>query len=198
MEWLYLALLAYLIGSLPSAYLAGRIKAGLDIRSVGDGNPGAANSFRELGAIPGLLVGALDIGKGAGAVLAARQLMGTGAPELWAGVAVVAGHNWPIFLHLRGGRGAATALGVLMVVMPKAAIPLALLGIGPLVVTRSTTVALATILSPVGLVAWLTGSSLSYAAYGVMLPVLVAISHLLSVRRGPLPADGSKREQPAH
>ncbi len=109
---------AYLIGSFPSAYIAGRLRKGIDIRQVGTRNMGAMNVFYQVGFVTGVLVLAVDIGKGAAAVALARWL---GAPEiavLFAGAAAVLGHGFPVFLKFRGGRGGATCIGVLIFLMP--------------------------------------------------------------------------------
>ena len=109
---------AYIIGSFPSAYIAGRLRGGIDIRQTGSRNMGAMNVFYKLGFVEGLLVLVVDIGKGAAAVALARFL---GVPEvvqLLAGVAVVLGHGFPIFLKFRGGKGGATCIGVLIFLMP--------------------------------------------------------------------------------
>src|SRR3989304_2457868 len=94
---------SYLLGSIPSAYIAGRLVKHVDIRDVGDGNMGAANTFREVGFIPGLMVALVDVGKGISAVLLTK---GLGLPDILvyiAGVAAVLGHDYPIFLQFRGG-----------------------------------------------------------------------------------------------
>ena len=109
---------AYIIGSFPSAYIAGRLRGGIDIRQTGSRNMGAMNVFYKVGFVEGLLVLAVDIGKGAAAVALARFL---GVPEVFqllAGVAVVLGHSFPIFLKFRGGKGGATCIGVLIFLMP--------------------------------------------------------------------------------
>ncbi|MDD5082073.1 MAG: glycerol-3-phosphate acyltransferase [Dehalococcoidales bacterium] len=111
-------ILAYLIGSFPSAYLMGRFREGIDIRRVGSRNMGAMNVFYEIGFIEGLIVLALDIGKGAGAVALARYLGVSEVFQLTAGVVVIFGHMFPPFLGFRGGRGGATSIGVLAYVMP--------------------------------------------------------------------------------
>lgn len=97
----------YLLGSFPTAYIVGRLRKGVDIRNVGSRNLGAMNVFYKVGFIDGLLTLAGDIGKGAAGVAVARAL-GTGlVVEMLAGVAVVVGHNFPVFLKFRGGRGGA-------------------------------------------------------------------------------------------
>ena len=107
----------YLLGSLPFAYLLVRWRANVDIRTVGSGNVGALNSFevtRSRAVGFGVLL--LDAAKG-GAALLAGQAIGGGDFALGevAGVAAVVGHNFPLWLHFRGGRGLATAAGVLFV-----------------------------------------------------------------------------------
>lgn len=184
-------LLSYLIGSFPTAYMLGKMLKGLDIRALGDGNAGAANAFRQMGARIGIAVWAVDVGKGAAATALAGALIGSTAAQMMAGVAVVAGHNWPFFLQYRGGRGASPTMGVLAVMAPLATIPLSVLSLVPLVITRSATVALSFIFVPISLVAWLTGSSIAVVMYCIALPVMVGLSHWHSVHR-PRFAEGKR------
>ncbi len=119
MNLLYLAisaLLAYLIGSIPVAYIFGRLLKGLDIREHGSGNMGATNAFRVLGKGPGTLVLILDIIKGIIPVTLLANAFGLGdaLSLVIIAVAAVAGHNWTIFLGFKGGKGMATSLGVLI------------------------------------------------------------------------------------
>ncbi|MFH1191746.1 MAG: glycerol-3-phosphate 1-O-acyltransferase PlsY [Candidatus Omnitrophota bacterium] len=116
------ALLAsYLIGSLPTAYLFGRILKGIDIRQVGSGNVGATNALRVLGKGPGITVLFIDILKG----LIVVSFFGDYFRDkevLWQlqnlriimGLCCICGHNWTIFLQFKGGKGIATTLGVLL------------------------------------------------------------------------------------
>jgi glycerol-3-phosphate acyltransferase PlsY len=110
-------LCAYLGGSFPTAYLAGRFLRGIDIREYGSGNVGATNVFRVLGKGPGMAVLGIDIFKG----LLPVVLLGEGFIEnsqIWSivilALAAVAGHNWTVFLRFKGGKGIATSLGVLI------------------------------------------------------------------------------------
>jgi glycerol-3-phosphate acyltransferase PlsY len=110
------AVLAYLIGSIPVAYIFGRVLKNLDIREHGSGNMGATNAFRVLGKGPGWIVLILDIIKGIIPVTLVANAFGmTDALSLVIiAVAAVAGHNWTIFLGFKGGKGMATSLGVLI------------------------------------------------------------------------------------
>lgn len=110
--------LAYLVGSIPSAYILTRWKRGVDIRNFGSRNVGMLNAYRAVGFWWALVVLLLDSAKGFFATAVVKLL---GAPDdtIYAtSVAAVAGHNWPIFLGLRGGRGAATVFGVSMTIFP--------------------------------------------------------------------------------
>jgi glycerol-3-phosphate acyltransferase PlsY len=130
MPWL-IPILGYFLGSIPSAYIAGRLLNGVDIRQVGNGNVGAANAFRQLGAKVGIAVFAIDAAKGGLATIVAQAV---GVSQLWvllAGAAAVVGHNWPLFLGFRGGRGEATTIGVLLALIPQ---PVLLLS-GPVIIT---------------------------------------------------------------
>jgi glycerol-3-phosphate acyltransferase PlsY len=110
---------AYLLGSIPSAYLAARFAAGVDIREVGDGNMGAKNTFESVGWLPGLVVGAADVAKGALAVLMARHFELPENIVMWAGACVVLGHDFSIFLRFRGGQGMAAMVGVFGALFPR-------------------------------------------------------------------------------
>jgi glycerol-3-phosphate acyltransferase PlsY len=111
-------ILAYLIGSFPSAYIVGKMSKDLDIRQVGSRNMGAMNTFYKVGFGWGLLVLLLDIGKGALAVGVAIWLGTHLYVQMGAGVAAVVGHNLPVFLHFKGGKGGASCIGILVVFMP--------------------------------------------------------------------------------
>ena len=107
---------SYFIGSIPSAYLFGKIYRGMDIRQHGSGNIGATNVFRVLGKGPGIIVLILDILKGVMVVTLIADLLGLTEIflRILLAIAVVVGHNWTIFLNFKGGKGIATSLGVLM------------------------------------------------------------------------------------
>jgi glycerol-3-phosphate acyltransferase PlsY len=121
MPYVFIALslvLGYLIGSFPSAYVVARLRKGIDIRQVGSRNMGAMNVFYSVGFGYGILVLALDIGKGAAAVAIARAMGTPDLIQLLAGLAAVVGHNFPVFLNFKGGRGGATCIGILIYIMP--------------------------------------------------------------------------------
>jgi len=114
------AIISYLLGSIPSAYLIGRFVAGIDVRKEGEGNVGARNVFHEVGPGWGITVSLLDLGKGA-----AVALMFRGGPT-WqlavAGTFLVFGHAYPIWLRFHGGKGLAAAGGFTIALTPWSAL----------------------------------------------------------------------------
>jgi glycerol-3-phosphate acyltransferase PlsY len=114
-----IAILAgFLLGSFPSAVLISRAVAGVDVRTLGDGNMGARNTTRTLGWRAGIMVAILDFGKGAISVWLARSLGVDPDFQLFSGAAAVLGHDFPVWARFRGGQGMAASLGVLTVLMP--------------------------------------------------------------------------------
>jgi len=116
--------IGYILGSIPSAYLAGRLRKGVDIREVGSKNMGAMNVYYEVGLVEAVLVTLVDLGKGVGAILLVRWLSDIPLTSQFdfltglTGAAAVIGHVFPVFLKFRGGKGGATAIGILIFLMP--------------------------------------------------------------------------------
>ena len=109
---------AYLLGSVPAAYLVAKWSRGIDIRQYGSGNIGASNILRSTSKWLAIPVTIFDIGKGVLAVWIA-QLLGLGVMEqIVVGLAAILGHNWPVFLRFQGGRGMFTSLGVILILSP--------------------------------------------------------------------------------
>ncbi len=182
MIWAGLGLLSYAIGSIPTAYLFTRYLVGQDIRQIGDFNSGAANVFRNVGAKAGVAVGAIDIIKGALVIVLAKLLVNDPEMEMMAGGAVLAGHIFPVHLRFRGGRGAATAVGVLIASLPIIGLPVGALGLALLYLTRKAILPLAMFLIAIPVLAWPVGYSAGLAVYAVAVPVSIGLSHLFSTR----------------
>lgn len=131
--------IAYLLGSIPFAYLAGRVN-GVDLRTVGSGNLGAANVFRNLGRGWGIGVMAADIGKGVVAVVIARAISDDPWPAVAAGAAM-AGHVYPVWLRFKGGKGVAVGAGAMFGLAPLAALILIGVWLAVLLTTRFSSLA---------------------------------------------------------
>ncbi|MCP9810672.1 glycerol-3-phosphate 1-O-acyltransferase PlsY [Synechococcus lacustris] len=196
--------IAYLLGSIPSGYLAGRWLAGIDIRDHGSGSTGATNVLRHVGKTPALIVFLVDVFKGSAAVLVAKQLLG-GDAHGWlvaAGLLALAGHIWPIWLKGKGGKAVATGLGMLLGLLP--AVGLASLGIFLLVLSFSRIVSLSSVVAALALPAliWIAGYSqtTAYMGLGVLAALLVVWRHRGNIKRllaGTEPKIG-KRSSQAH
>ena len=173
---------AYLLGSIPTAYLVVHYRKGFDIRKLGDGNSGAANVARVMGAKTGIFVGIVDIFKGSIILALAGWLLGSGI-GMAGGIIAIMGHSWPIYLLGRGGRGAAVGIGVLLALLPYLAFPIALIGIIILGVTRKTRLAIAFFFITLPVLVFLVGNySLVYLGYTLLIPVIVGICHFISVK----------------
>jgi glycerol-3-phosphate acyltransferase PlsY len=113
------ALFGYLLGSIPTAYLAVRWKSQLDIREAGSGNVGTVNSFEvtKSARVAGIVL-VVDFAKGAAAVALVRAIFGASPdPGCWGGLGAVIGHNYPVWLGGKGGRGLATAAGAALLTL---------------------------------------------------------------------------------
>lgn len=178
MFWLILG--SYLFGSIPFGFLIGRMKK-VDLRRHGSGNIGATNAFRVLGRQLGFVVFFCDVAKGfIPALIGASFAPGWGVA---AGLAAVAGHNWSIFLGFRGGRGVATAAGVALALIPKAA--LVALAIWAIIVFISGYVSLASIIAvaSVPIVALAFHAPWIYFVFAIPAPVFIVVRHLPNIRR---------------
>ncbi len=176
----------YLIGSFPTAYIVARLRKGVDIREVGSRNLGAMNVFYKIGFVWGLLVLLVDIGKGAAGVAVAYHL-GTGlVVQMLAGVAVVLGHGFPVFLKFRGGRGGAACIGILVYFMPWGT-PIYLgLFLLILLITRFPTLSYSLAFLCFPFIGWLIYDSWELAVYPVglvVLPLLKYIPRIIEMRR---------------
>ena len=107
-------ILGYLLGSIPSGWIAGRWLKGMDLRELGSGSTGATNVLRQVGKGPALVVFLIDVGKGAAAVLVARALGLGDWIQVLAGLTALAGHIWPVWLNFKGGKAVATGFGMFL------------------------------------------------------------------------------------
>lgn len=134
---IFAIIISYLLGSVSFSLLAGKLLKGIDIRQHGSGNAGATNTLRTLGKGPAIGVLTLDILKGIGAVWLGKWL---GSDDVWipilCGLAVIIGHNWPVYFGFKGGKGIATTIGVLVTLCFLPALFAGILAILSIVFTR--------------------------------------------------------------
>ncbi|HIN37409.1 MAG TPA: glycerol-3-phosphate acyltransferase [Dehalococcoidia bacterium] len=177
-----LALGAYVLGSVPTAYILVRWMEGEDIRDVGSRNVGALNAYNRTGAWAGLLVLVVDTAKGVLAV-AAPRLLGVDASVLFITTPlVVAGHNWPVFLNFRGGKGAAAIFGISLVIVPWLTVITAAPSILVMLLLRNVVLGAAFGFILLNTLLWVTGQGAEQVGLCLLLTLLVTGTYVLNVR----------------
>lgn len=181
--WLFPVLLGYFLGSIPNGLLIGKYVYGIDLREFGSKNIGATNAFRTLGLKPALLVFATDTAKGMLPVFIVMQWQLPPWLLLSAGIAAMAGHNWSIFLGFKGGRGVATGLGIITVLIPK--ITIVVFIIWCIIVYYTRYVSLASIVGAalVPLLVWLMNEKIEYMYFGYIAATFVILRHTANIKR---------------
>lgn len=192
MKELLLIIIAYLIGSIPTALLISKKYFGIDIRDYGSGNMGATNTFRVLGKRYGTIVMIIDILKGVAAVALYNLLPFYLSNELertnfmiGLGLAAVIGHVFPIFANFKGGKGVATLFGMILAVQPLVAV--CCVGVFLLVLFLTRYVSLSSVLGAVMLpisVLWIWNEhEFLYRLFALLIAILVVLTHQKNIGR---------------
>ena len=188
-------LISYFVGSLMGALIVGKLRGGIDIRTMGSGNAGGTNALRTQGLFFALGVVVIDIGKG---VIGAGVVPGLELPfvpadpdisrnwlQLCCGAAAVFGHVWPIFHRFRGGKGAATLVGTLVVFGPELIVPLLIVWASVLVI--SGYVGLATMAAAISVPVWIAITQLPAEQplfiYCAVMAAYIVRWHRLNIQR---------------
>ncbi|MBC8429495.1 MAG: glycerol-3-phosphate acyltransferase [Dehalococcoidia bacterium] len=180
--------LGYLLGSIPSAYIATRVATGKDVRQLGGGNVGGLNVYREVGAVPALAAGIADVGKGAAAVAIAQWLLDVSLPFiLLTALAAVAGHNWMVFLKFSGGKGMGAAIGALSILFPLYGYPLGLafffgIVLIPFIITRNVALSMGIGLVSLPFIAWLGVKSTPFIIFSIALGLIILVKFIPTAR----------------
>lgn len=190
LSYIVVCLVAYLLGSIPTGFLVAKAR-GVDIRAVGSGNIGAANTFRAVGKIAGIIVLLIDALKGFVAVEASNLILnyfGVAEPDrenyrIIAGIFAVLGHNYTCWLHFKGGKGIATSGGVYLALAPLAVLYALVAFILGFVLTRFTSVGsiLAAIALPTAV--WFTKDNWTLRIVTIVLGVLALLRHRTNIKR---------------
>lgn len=175
---------AYLLGSIPTSYLASRYGAGIDLREHGSKNVGATNLFRVLGWKYAIPVGLFDVAKGTVPVLLVMPRVEQDWMPLLVGVAAVTGHVFPAFLRFRGGKGVATAAGVVLALAPASLGASAVVWLAVLALTGFVSLAsiLGAVTFPVA-VRLLDPHNVYTFAVGIGLATFIVYTHRSNIRR---------------
>ena len=161
---LIVIIIGYFLGSIPTAYIATRLKTGKDIRKLGGGNVGGLNTLKEVGLVPAIIVTLIDIAKGAAVVAIAHWGLNLDRPYvLIAAVVVVIGHNWMVWLKFSGGKGMGASIGALLIIMPIYGYALGLgiflaIVVIPLLLTRNIALSMGIGLLALPFIFWLSGT----------------------------------------
>lgn len=181
---LIVILAGYLIGSVNSAIIVGKLVKNVDIRTMGSGNAGATNVLRTLGKGPALLVLVGDILKGVIAVLLGRLIFGSQAGAILGGFFAVAGHNWPLYFNFKGGKGILTSLAVILMLTPMIGLVVVFFAIIMIAITRYVSLGsiLGAILYPVIVIVMEWGNT-ELIVFAIALSLLAIYRHRGNISR---------------
>ena len=176
-------ILSYLLGSIPNGLIFGKLIWHKDLRNFGSGNIGATNAWRVIGKQAGILIFLLDFLKGAISVMLAKIFVGSALVMVAAGLLAIIGHTFSIFLKLRGGKGVATGLGVIAVMMPKVTAIVFLTWLIIFLVTRYVSVAsiVAAALTPI--LAVIFDEPIEFIILGLMAAAFIIFRHKENILR---------------
>lgn len=196
----------YLLGSIPSAYIASRLVKSQDIRQMGGGNVGAHNTFEQVGKAAGVGVAIADVVKGAVAVAIAQWLLNIplgsitltqftlDMPEtfvLLTGLAVISGHIWSVYLKFTGGNGVATTIGVTSFLLPRELLVGLAIAIVVFLLARNFVLAMNSGLISVPVSTWFLEKSVPFVVFTIIIFFIVFL-HFLPTIVNAFAATGSK------
>lgn len=183
MDYIAVILISYIIGSIPSGLVLGKGIWHVDLRRYGSGNIGATNAWRTLGKGPGLLIFAADLLKGVIGVGAGSLLIGTPMGMVIGGILAIVGHSASIFLKFSGGKGVATGLGVLLMMMPSVSV--IVFAVWLIIVLISKYVSLGSIVAAalVPIAAFFMDEPAEFIVFGLLAAVFVIYRHKSNISR---------------
>lgn len=190
-------IVAYLLGSIPAAYIVTRLATGKDIRRLGSGNVGGNNVFQEVGLRAAIPVAFFDVGKGTAAVAIAHGLLNVPLFEphifvLLSGIAAVAGHIWSIYLKFSGGNGLSATIGVLAILMPWELLIVCGLIILLSAITRNLVLSTNISLLSVPISAWFLEKEWLYIGFCIILIVMMVLNFIPTARAALVKAENRK------
>ena len=182
-DYLLMGVLAYLVGSIPSGLILGKLFWHTDLRKYGSHNIGATNAWRTLGKVPGIIVFLADSLKGQAGVLLGLSLVGTPLAAVIGGLLAIVGHSFSLFLRFHGGKGVATSLGVLTMLMGNVTLIVFALWFAIVYMTRYVSLGsvVAGVLTPI--IAALLAYPMEYIVFTVIAALLVIARHRENIKR---------------
>ena len=176
-------ILSYLLGSIPNGLIFGQLIWKKDLRKVGSGNIGATNAWRSIGKPAGLLIFVLDFLKGALSVFIAQNFSGEPAVMILAGLFAILGHSFSLFLKFHGGKGVATGLGVIAMLMPKITAIVFLVWLAIVFVTRYVSLGSIVASICVPLLAIFFGEPTEFILFGALAAIFITFRHKENIFR---------------
>lgn len=183
LSMIFSLIFAYILGSIPSGLIIGKSVYGVDLREHGSRNIGATNAWRTLGKAPGILIFACDFLKGFLSVYLAAALVGTPLSMALAGAISIIGHSLSIFLKFKGGKGVATGLGVIAMLMGKVTVIVFLLWFAIVYVTRYVSLASCVAAAFVPILAYFFDEPTEFIIFGIVVAVLIIVRHKANIER---------------
>ena len=182
-EYLLTGVIAYLVGSIPSGLILGKLFWHTDLREHGSHNIGATNAWRTLGKVPGIIIFIADSFKGQAGVLLGFSLVGTPLAAVIGGLLAIVGHSFSLFLRFHGGKGVATSLGVLTMLMGNVTLIVFVLWFTIVYMTRYVSLGsvVAGVLTPI--LAALFAYPMEYIVFTVIAALLVIVRHRENIKR---------------
>ena len=182
-DYLLMGVLAYLVGSIPSGLILGKLFWHTDLRKYGSHNIGATNAWRTLGKVPGIIVFLADSLKGQAGVLLGLSLVGTPLAAVIGGLLAIVGHSFSLFLRFHGGKGVATSLGVLTMLMGNVTLIVFVLWFTIVYMTRYVSLGsvVAGVITPI--LAALFAYPMEYIVFTVIAALLVIVRHRENIKR---------------
>ncbi|MBP3722894.1 MAG: glycerol-3-phosphate 1-O-acyltransferase PlsY [Selenomonadaceae bacterium] len=174
---------AYILGSVPSGLIIGKSVYGVDLREHGSKNIGATNAWRTLGKAAGFLIFVCDFLKGFISVYIAAVLSGTPLAMALAGALAIIGHSLSIFLKFKGGKGVATGLGVIAMLMGKVTIIVFLIWFAIVYFTRYVSLGSCVAAAFVPILAYVFNEPSEFVIFGVVVAVLIIVRHKANIER---------------
>lgn len=183
LSYIIVIFLSYVIGSIPSGLILGKTLWHVDLRQHGSKNIGATNAWRTLGKLPGFIVFVADLLKGMLGVYLGMMLVGSSTAMIIGGIMAIIGHSLSLFLKFKGGKGVATGLGVLIMLMPSVSAIVFLVWL--IVVLISKYVSLGSIIAAVlvPVCAFIMGLSFDFVVFGIVAAVFVIYRHKSNIIR---------------
>lgn len=177
-------LLSYAVGSIPSGLIFGKAFCGIDLREHGSKNIGATNAYRILGKGPAAVIFLADLLKGVAGVWLGGFFAG-GAPQamILGGVMAIVGHSWSLFLRFSGGKGVATGLGVLCMLIPQGTLIVFAVWCAVVYFTRYVSLASIAAAALVPACMYIFNGSADYVIFGTLVALFVIYRHKANIKR---------------